>query len=109
MNLKQKLLGIGLAAILNSGCNEIKHFTYAGEITAINRSYAQSTGQIIVELENHKTRSTATAYLQVSAMPEELKEQIELGRKLWLQDCFAAPREIDNHDHYNLAECTLYR
>lgn len=107
MNIKQKLLGMGLAAILNSGCNdELAHFSYLGRITAINRSYA---GQIIIELENSRTGSTATAYIRESAVNdiEKLNDRLELGRKLPLQDCFAVPRERNNHDHYKLAECTI--
>jgi len=102
MNLKQKILGLGLAAILNSCSDNVSHFTYAGEIMSINRSHE---GKVIVDLENHNTGSTATAYLSEDRMPEELKEKLELGRRLWLQDCDSSL----TNGHYSLQNCNFYK
>ncbi len=111
MKLKQKLFGFGLAAILNSGCDdEVNHFTFAGNITMINTNYVETTGTTILELENPKTGSTATVYLEESRMPEDLKERIELGRRLWVQNCDSSLRSEENERrHYAIANCTLYK
>lgn len=107
MNLKQKLLGFGLAALLN-GCDnsKISHFTYGGNVLDID----SSEEYLGVALENEATHSVAYAEIRRNEITEDFRRRLATG-KLRLQDCDAEITTKDNYGttFYHLENCRFYR
>lgn len=107
MSLKQKILGFGLAALLN-GCDnsKISHFTYGGKVLDVD----SSEEYLGVALENEKTNSVAYAEIRRNEVTEDFRNKLARGR-LRLQDCDAEITNKDNYGttFYTLKNCRFYR
>lgn len=84
MKLKQKLLGFGLAALLNGGCKDGNHFDYNGTITNI-RYY--SYGARDVNLYNESSGRAAFVEFKQREIPDYLMYHFEVENTLKLTDC----------------------
>lgn len=106
MNIKQKLMGFGLAALLNSCDNSnISHFTYGGKVLDID----SSEEYLGVALENEKTNSVAYAEIRRNEITEDFRNKLERGT-LRLQDCDAEITTKDGETtFYHLKNCRFYR
>lgn len=96
MNIKQKLLGLGLAALLNGSCKDNGDFDYEGEIVDITY-YRNRNGdnRIDASLYNHNTGRAFAEFGRNGLgfpshrieIPDYLQYRFNVGSTLKLKNC----------------------
>lgn len=105
MKLKQTLLGFGLATLLGSCEDKLNHYTYGGKIACVDNS-PETTG---VCMENEATGSVGYLVIENERITQDLKDRLEVGRKLRVQDCEVEFKKIKDKTIYLIKNCRFYR